>query len=129
MKPGLDEDRHSDVDAECTERTKIPGDYRIRQVLQWVERDPSKSVLELARLLNLSGSRLGHLFRNQVGVDLESYLRNARLQKAADLLRHTELSIKAIAALVGYRHASSFDRGFKKRFELEPADYRRRNRP
>jgi transcriptional regulator GlxA family with amidase domain len=128
MKSGQKEGRSSDSDADCTVATKLPGDYRIRQVLQWVEQDPSKSVVELARLLNLSGSRLGHLFRNQVGVDLESFLRNARLQKAADLLRHTELSIKAIAALVGYRHASSFDRGFKKKFELEPADYRRKHR-
>lgn len=129
MESGQPSDPGPGADGHCTVPTKLPSDYRIRQVLQWIEQDPSKSVLELARLLNLSGSRLGHLFRNQIGIDLESFLRNARLQKAADLLRHTELSIKAIAALVGYRHASSFDRGFKKKFELEPADYRRRHRP
>ena len=122
----MNENSHGEPD--CNVLNKIPDDYRIRQVLQWVERDPSKSVLELAQLLNLSSSRLGHLFRLQVGVDLESFLRNARLQKAADLLRHTELSIKAIAAVVGYHHASSFDRGFKKKFEVEPADFRRKHR-
>lgn len=126
MKFGQQANQSSNGD--CRTPPKLPDDYRIRQVLQWVEQDPSKSVLELARLLNLSGSRLGHLFRLQAGIDLESFLRNARLQKAADLLRHTELSIKAIAALVGYRHASSFDRGFKKKFEVEPADYRRKHR-
>jgi transcriptional regulator GlxA family with amidase domain len=128
MKSGKPTDPSPNADGHCTASIKKPTDYRIRQVLQWTAQDPSKSVQELARLLNLSGSRLGHLFRSQVGIDLESFLRNARLQKAADLLRHTELSIKAIAALVGYRHASSFDRGFKKKFELEPADYRRRHR-
>jgi transcriptional regulator GlxA family with amidase domain len=122
----MNQDSNGQPESNALSRT--PDDYRIRQVLQWVERDPSKSVLELARLLNLSSSRLGHLFRFQMGVDLESFLRNARLQKAADLLRHTELSIKAIAALVGYHHASSFDRGFKKKFELEPADFRRKHR-
>jgi transcriptional regulator GlxA family with amidase domain len=128
MKSGQPTDRGPDANADCTGPTRVPTDYRIRQVLQSIEQDPSKTVLELAQLLGLSGSRLGHLFRSQAGIDLESFLRNARLQKAADLLRHTELSIKAIAALVGYRHASSFDRGFKKKFELEPADYRRRHR-
>lgn len=120
--------QNSNGEPDCNVPSKTPGDYRIRQVLQWVERDPSKSVVELARLLNLSSSRLGHLFRSEMGIDLESFLRNARLQKAADLLRHTELSIKAIAALVGYHHASSFDRGFKKKFEVEPADFRRKHR-
>jgi len=106
----------------------MPEDYRIRRILQFVETDPTRTVVELAQLVNLSSSRLGHLFRLQVGVDLDSFLRNARLDKAADLLRQTELSIKEIAAEVGYQHTSSFDRGFRQKFEIEPADYRRKNR-
>lgn len=106
----------------------MPEDYRIRRILQFVENDPSKTVVELAQLVNLSSSRLGHLFRLEVGVDLDSFLRNARLDKAANLLRQTELSIKEIAAVVGYHHASSFDRGFRNKFETEPVDYRRKHR-
>ncbi|HXA86802.1 MAG TPA: helix-turn-helix transcriptional regulator [Candidatus Dormibacteraeota bacterium] len=106
----------------------MPDDYRIRKVLQSVQGDPSKTVLELARLVNLSGSRLGHLFRVQVGTDLDSFLRDARLEKAAELLRQTELSIKEIAAKVGYHHSSSFARSFEKKFDVPPAEYRRRHR-
>ncbi len=107
----------------------MPDDYRIRKVLQTVQGDPSKTVLELARLVNLSNSRLGHLFRVQVGTDLDSFLRDARLEKAAKLLQQTELSIKEIAAAIGYHHSSSFDRGFERKFDVAPADYRRRHRP
>jgi transcriptional regulator GlxA family with amidase domain len=103
-------------------------DYRIRKILELIEDDPSKSITELAHQMNLSSSRLGHLFRTQVGIDLDGFLRNARLEKAAELLRTTELSIKEIAAQVGYHHASSLDRGFKHKFALEPADYRKRHR-
>jgi AraC family transcriptional regulator of arabinose operon len=106
----------------------MPDDYRIRKVLESVQRDPSKTVLDLARLVNLSSSRLGHLFRLQVGTDLYSFLRGARLERAAELLRRTELSIKEIAAMVGYRHSSSLDRGFEKKFRVAPADYRRKYR-
>ena len=106
----------------------MPDDYRIRKVLELVADDASRTVLELARLVNLSCSRLGHLFRFQVGVDLESYIRNARLERAAELLLQTELSIKEIAAAVGYEHASSFDRGFKKAFAVDPSDYRKKHR-
>jgi len=105
----------------------MPEDYRIRRILEFVETDPTKTVVELAHLVNLSSSRLGHLFRLEVGVDLDSFLRNARLDKAADLLRETQMSIKEIAAVVGYQHASSFDRGFRRKFETEPADYRRKH--
>lgn len=106
----------------------MSDDYRIRKILEIIEDDPSQSIGELARRVNLSSSRLGHLFRTQVDVDLEGFLRNARLQKAAELLRTTELSIKEIAAQVGYHHASSLDRGFKQKFAFEPADYRKRHR-
>ena len=106
----------------------MPDDYRIRKVLQSVQANPSQTVLELARSVNLSSSRLGHLFRVQVGTDLNSFLRHARLERAAELLRQTDLSIKEIAARVGYGHSSSFDRGFERKFDAAPADYRRRHR-
>src|SRR5258707_8581666 len=107
----------------------MPDDYRIRKVLESLEDDPAKSVRELATLVNLSSSRLGHLFKLQMGVDLNHFLTNERLQKSAELLRQTELSIKEIAARVGYHHSSSFDRGFQNKFGIPPADFRRSNRP
>ncbi|HEY7406492.1 MAG TPA: AraC family transcriptional regulator [Candidatus Angelobacter sp.] len=106
----------------------MPEDYRIRQVLECIEQDPSKTILELAHLVGLSNSRLGHLFRLQVGTDLNSFVRCARLERAAKLLQETELSIKEIAVSVGYHHTSSFDRGFEKKFGAAPADYRKKTR-
>lgn len=102
-------------------------DYRIRRVLRAVKREPATTLSDLARSINLSNSRLGHLFRQQVGLDLETFLVNARLDKAAELLRSTDLSIKEIAVLVGYHFASNLDRAFKQKFAAEPADYRRKH--
>jgi AraC family transcriptional regulator of arabinose operon len=106
----------------------MPDDYRIHKVLESLQDDPATSVQELATLVNLSSSRLGHLFRVQVGTDLDSFLRDARLEKAAELLQQTELSIKEIAGRVGYHHPSSFDRGFQHKFGVPPANFRRKNR-
>lgn len=106
----------------------MPDDYRIHKVLESLEDDPATSVQELATLVNLSSSRLGHLFKLQMGVDLSHFVVNERLEKAAELLRQTELSIKEIAARVGYQHSSSFDRGFQNKFGVPPADFRKRNR-
>src|ERR1700682_4305428 len=88
----------------------MPDDYRISMVLRFLERDPSKTVPELARLVNLSHSRLGHLFKNQTGVSLNRFLSDVRLDRAAELLRSTEIQIKEISYMVGYHHAASFDR-------------------
>ena len=106
----------------------MPDDYRIRKVLEALEHNPAKSVPELAGLVNLSRSRLGHLFKLQMGVDLSHFLANQRLEKGAELLQRTELSIKQIAVIVGYHHASSFGRGFQNKFGLAPADFRKRHR-
>jgi transcriptional regulator GlxA family with amidase domain len=107
----------------------MPNDYRIRKILESLEDDPVKSVRELANLVNLSSSRLGHLFKLQMGVDLSHFLANERLRKAAELLRQTELSIKEIAVRVGYHHSSSLDRGFQNKFGVPPASFRRKHRP
>jgi transcriptional regulator GlxA family with amidase domain len=116
------------LDADAFREACMPDDYRIRKILESLEDDPAKSVRELANLVNLSSSRLGHLFKLQMGVDLSHFLANERLQKAAELLRQTELSIKEIAIRVGYHHSSSFDRGFQNKFGVPPANFRKRNR-
>ena len=103
-------------------------DYRMREVLRCIESEPAKTVQDLAVLVNLSCSRLSHLFKSQTGVSLNRFLSDMRLQRAAELLRSTETQIKEISYMVGYNQPSSFDRAFRSKFALSPADYRRRRR-
>ena len=106
----------------------ITDDYRIQEILRHLEDDPLKTVQELGCLVNLSSSRLGHLFKTETGISLDSYLTEVRMEKAADLLVSTDMQIKEIAAIVGYRQVPSLDRAFRNRFGLSPADYRYRKR-
>jgi transcriptional regulator GlxA family with amidase domain len=105
-----------------------PDDFRIRMVLQAIESDPSASITDLASQVNLSNSRLGHLFKAKTGLSLSVFVTNERLEKAADLLRHTEMRIKEITYSVGYCQESSFNRAFKKRFDRSPVSYRKHQR-
>lgn len=102
------------------------GDYRIQEVLRYLEKDPAKTVHELAPLVDLSDSRLGHLFKAETKVSLASFLTELRLEKAAQLLASTEMQIKEIASVVGYRQVPSFYRAFRNKFKMRPADYRAR---
>lgn len=72
----------------------------------------------------MSRGRLQQLFKEQMGVLLGDYLVEQRLQKAAELLATTNMSIKEISFAVGYEHQSSFTRAFENRFSRSPKRYR-----
>lgn len=83
---------------------------------------------EAAAFVNLSPSRLRHLFTLVIGVSPGQYLRTLRLEKARDLLESTWLSVLQIALQVGLQDRSHFEREFKRFYGLTPAQYRTRSR-
>lgn len=103
-------------------------DFRVEKILQVIEQDSSASVPYLASLVNLSGSRLSHLFKAQTGLTLKNALTGHRLNKAEVLLRTTEMSIKEITYCLGYSQGPSFDRAFQKKFHCTPTQYRNQER-
>lgn len=100
------------------------NDFRIHKVLSKIDLEPAVSVRGLANLVKLSSSRLGHLFKTETGLELRHFLLEARIEKAASLLRETDMQVKEISHTVGYHHVSSFDRVFRRRLGASPAYYR-----
>lgn len=100
------------------------ADLRVRKVADAVERHQFRSIQQLAQVVNLSGSRLSHLFKEQTGLILSDVLAKQRMKRAAHLLRSTDLSINEISEQIGYCHATSFARSFKRVFECSPIVYR-----
>jgi transcriptional regulator GlxA family with amidase domain len=98
---------------------------RLRQVVEMIDSDPSLSIRDLAVGVSLSPAHLQRLFKQQTGIQLGSLVAEKKLQKAAQLLTVSNLSIKEIAHAVGYRHHSSFVRAFQRRFAQAPKNYRR----
>ena len=82
------------------------------------------TVADIAQSVELSPSRLFDLFKAQVGMSPFRYLKNARLERARQLLEATLLNIKVVAAVVGYNDCSHFMRDFKKAYESTPSEYR-----
>jgi AraC family transcriptional regulator of arabinose operon len=102
----------------------VPADDRIRIILQAVESNPGHSIHDLAGMVNLSISRLSHLFKATTGLSLQNFLTTCRLQAALDLLHSTRMPIKEISYRAGYRHPPSFVRAFRNQFGASPSDYR-----
>jgi AraC-like DNA-binding protein len=104
----------------------VVRDKRLRKVIQMIEAEELSTVHALAVEVNLSSSHLQHLFKQQTGVCITELLTEQKLRKAAHHLEASDMSIKQIAYAVGYEHASSFIRAFRRYFAQTPRTYRYR---
>jgi len=101
-------------------------DRRVQIVRAAIEanfRRPCKTE-ELARLVNLSTSRLRHLFKAETGTTPAQYLKTIRMREAQRLLLTTFLSVKEIMNRVGIADESYFGHEFRKVYGLAPSKYR-----
>jgi len=103
-------------------------DVRIGMVAKYIKDNLHKNLkpAELARSLNLSASRLNHLFKAEIGMTPTQYLKALRLERAKDLGEMTFLSVKQIMNAVGFSDESHFARDFKKKYGESPATYQQR---
>jgi AraC family transcriptional regulator of arabinose operon len=106
--------------------SSLQKDFRIQRVVKVLNQYPFHTLPQLAQNCQISTSRLSHLFKDQIGVNVKNYRLDCRLQAAAEMLVSSGMPIKEVAYTVGYRHSSSFVRAFKTHFGLSPAGYRRR---
>lgn len=82
---------------------------------------------EVANHVCLSPSRLAHLFREQMGVNLLRWREDQRVIRAKLLLQTTQEPIATIGRIVGYDDQLYFSRVFRKRVGVSPSDFRRRS--
>jgi AraC family transcriptional regulator of arabinose operon len=81
----------------------------------------------IAASVNLSYSRLEHLFKAETGVTPVSYLKRLRIERARELLETTFLTNQQILIKVGMYDESYFVKEFKKTYGLRPTEYRKRH--
>lgn len=82
------------------------------------------NIAEAARLVNLSQSRLRHLFKAETGKTFAEYLMHKRMERAQVLLGDTCLAVKQIMNQVGIADDSHFAHAFRKEYGVAPS-YRR----
>lgn len=87
--------------------------------------DPDLSVDSLARQVGLSANYLSRIFKAISGESLHSYLMNARMERAMQLLEASAEPVGRISELVGIQNVNYFYTLFKKRYGITPTEYRR----
>ncbi|WP_158299223.1 response regulator transcription factor [Paenibacillus antri] len=82
------------------------------------------TLTSIAESLYVSPNYLSSLFKSQTGSTFTHHLTKARMTKAKQLLRETNLKIYAICEQVGYADQAHFSRMFKTLEGMSPYDYR-----
>ena len=83
------------------------------------------TIEELSRKYLMNPTTLKEAFKAVYGDSLASHMKEHRLEKAAELLRHGDDSISAVASAVGYDSPSRFSAAFRERYHLLPTEYRK----
>lgn len=100
---------------------------KINPVLKYIEENYNKwiSLELLSETINVTPEYLCVLFKEIMGIRPFEYINRIRISKSKDLIiKHKELSIANIGALVGYEDASYFCFSFKKNEGITPGKFK-----
>ena len=79
---------------------------------------------ELAELSGYSLFRFCHLFKSAFGISAGKYIKQKKLEKAAQNIA-SGMSITEAAARAGYETASGFAKAFRKEYGISASEYRK----
>ena len=92
------------------------------------ERAPEITLAQLAHAAHVSEEHLCRLFRQSLDLTPLDCVRLARLERAATLLRRSDLMIKEVAEAAGFSSPFYFSKAFQKTYGLAPSSYRKLSR-
>ena len=104
---------------------------RLAEICRYMEEhlDESLTISALSRRACLSTTTFKEGFRRLYGLPVHTWLRQRRMERAAELLRDSSLSVLGVAQSVGYGSASQFSAAFRRQYGMTPAMYRKMSEP
>ena len=91
--------------------------------------DEPLTIPALSRQACLSATTFKAGFRRLYGLPVHAWLRQRRIERAAELLRSSALSVLGVAQSVGYSSASQFTAAFQRQYGVTPIRYRKMSEP
>lgn len=103
------------------------SDTAIEKALKYIEEHYDKAcrLTDVADRVNLNPSYFSVMFKKAVGDSFTNYVNRVRMDKAAVLLRSTDLKIFEVACAVGFDEPNYFTNVFKQQYRMSPKEYRR----
>lgn len=101
----------------------------LEKSIEFIENNYSNNVkiTDIANYIGINRSYLTNIFKKNINMSPQEFLVNYKIDKACDLLKNTDLSIKVVSASVGYSDPLTFSKIFKKITGDNPKGYREKN--
>ena len=111
-----------------TEKTLRDGE-RIKIMLQYIQKhyDGELTLAKIAESAAVSENECLRCFRSMIGSTPIQYVKQVRIQKAAELLSSTNRKISDIGAECGFQEMSYFAKTFRKLKGCTPGEFRKRS--
>lgn len=104
---------------------KMSVNQRLKMALSFVEDhyNESISVAQAAELCSFSESYFSKMFRNLTGISFTQYLKNYRLEMAAEKLLSEKKNVSETAIECGFNNISYFTRAFHNKYGVLPSHF------
>ncbi|UUZ92873.1 response regulator [Paenibacillus sp. P25] len=98
----------------------------VDKAIQYIEEhyDQDCRLTDVAAYVQMNPSYLSVLFKKETGESFKSYLNRKRMDKAAILLRNTDMKISEIAGAAGFGEPNYFTHVFRQQYRMSPKEFR-----
>lgn len=103
--------------------------YMLQYIQQQIHHPERLTCEALGEKFHLAPSYVGPYFKRHFHEELRSYIRRNRIRAAEHLLAESPLTVKEIAARLGFTDAGYLVKSFRAFHTMTPLEFRRRNRP
>ncbi len=122
------------IRSSASRRTTPAGNLKafyVREAISFIERnfDRPITVEDIAEFCNLNRNYLGKLFKENTNQTLQHFLMYYRMNRAAELLKLSKLTVAEIGKRCGYPNQLHFSRAFKTIYGVSPNHWREENKP
>jgi len=97
---------------------------KLAAMSDWLRINKNCTAGQLAARFNFNKDYLCRIFKKYTGMTVIKYINHLKMEKAEQLLRETDLSIKEIADMLGFSDCKYFMKIFKTYETLTPSTYR-----
>lgn len=110
-------------------KSKSVGSTHVARARDYIKKHYRESIRleDIASALGISPSYLSRLYRKETGMCLQDAIAEVRVQRAAELLLYSRLTLAEIAVYVHFPNQSYFTKIFKKNMGITPLAYRSQN--
>lgn len=110
------------------ERQSVYERY-IEKAVEYIRFNSGKktTVSDVAAYLQIDRSYLSRIFNEYMGISIKRYIYNYHMDIGKNFLSYSDLSIKEIAAAIGYEDPLDFTKAFHRTFGMSPSKWRQLN--